>query len=101
MVPAPQGLEDREANLLAAHLGAFEAQTFLDLNSDLLERAKRERPVLGGGLHACDELGALEGLSMTRPLHHDKGHFLEPLVGSEAAATSKALPATPNGCTVF
>jgi hypothetical protein len=38
---------------------------------------------------------------MTRPLHHDKGHFLEPLVGSEAAATSKALPATPNGCTVF
>ena len=52
MVPAPQGLEDCEANLLAAHLRANEAQTFLDLNSDLLERAERERSVFGGGL-AC------------------------------------------------
>jgi hypothetical protein len=101
MVPAPQGLEDREANLLAGHLGALEPQTFLDLNSDLLERAERQRPVFGGGLHARNDLRPLEGLSLTRPLHYHEGHFLEPLIGREAPATSKALPATPNCCTIF
>ena len=101
MVPAPQGLEDCEANLLAAHLRPNEAQTFLDLNSDLLERAKRERSVFSGSLHTRDDLRPLEGLSLTRPLYHYKGHFLEPLIGREAPATSQALPATPDGCTIF
>ena len=101
MVSAPQGLEDCEANLLAAHLRANEAQTFLDFNGDLLQRAKRERSVFGGGLHAGDDLRPLEGLSLTRPLHHYEGHFLEPLIGCKAPATSQALPATPDGCTVF
>ena len=41
MVPAPQGLKDCEANLLAANLRAIETQTFLDLDSDLLEHAER------------------------------------------------------------
>ncbi len=101
MVPAPQGLKDCKTNLMATHLGADQAQSLLDLDGDLLESAERERPVLRSRLHPGDDLRSVEGLPLSRPLHHNKGHFLEPLVRREAPATSEALPPASDGSAVF
>jgi len=73
----------------------------LDALGQLLHLHVRHGPVLAGGPHTLDHLGAVERLTQAAPLHHPQRDLLHPFERREAAAAPEALAAAADGPAVL
>src|SRR5579862_3258916 len=96
LVEGTQPFEHGEPDLFGADLGPGEPHLLLHLERDIVELRVGEGPVFRGGPQAGDDLGAVPRLAVARPLDHQQGHVLDPLIGGEAPAAAQALPPPPD-----
>src|SRR4051794_4158304 len=96
----PQPIEDGEADLLAGELDALQSQCLLDLDPEGLEPLVGDRPVLARRPETGDDLGPIERLALTRPLHHHERRLLHPLERGETTSALEAFAAPADGAAV-